>query len=89
MQRRFPFCCSLMRRGEATRARYRLLRTHDATEAHTLATALNSLNERRRTLTEAAHTEAEAQLAAVMADDPAIFIVGSDRFEHGIRVGGG
>jgi single-stranded-DNA-specific exonuclease len=71
------------RLGDAKLA-YRLLRTHDATEAHTLATALNSLNERRRTLTEAAQAEAEAQLAAVMADDPAIFIVGSERFEHGI-----
>jgi len=71
------------RLGDAKVA-YRLLRTHDATEAHMLATTLNSFNDRRRTLTEAAQREAEAQLADVMADDPAIFIVGSERFEHGI-----
>ena len=71
------------RLGDAKLA-YRLLRTHDATEAHTLAATLNSMNDRRRTLTEAAQREAEAQLAAVMADDPAIFIVGSEHFEHGI-----
>ncbi|MBE2238340.1 MAG: single-stranded-DNA-specific exonuclease RecJ [Caldilineaceae bacterium] len=71
------------RLGDAKLA-YRLLRTHDATEAHTLASALNSFNDRRRTLTEAAQSEAESQLAAVMADDPAIFIVGSEHFEHGI-----
>jgi single-stranded-DNA-specific exonuclease len=71
------------RLGDAKLA-YRLLRTHDATEAHTLAAALNSMNDRRRTLTEIAQREAEAQLAVVMADDPAIFIVGSEHFEHGI-----
>ncbi len=71
------------RLGDAKLA-YRLLRTYDATEAHLLATALNSLNERRRSLTEAAQREAESQLAAIMADDPAIFIVGSEHFEHGI-----
>lgn len=71
------------RLGDAKLA-YRLLRTHDATEAHTLAAALNSFNDRRRTLTETAQRAAEAQLAAVMADDPAIFIVGSEHFEHGI-----
>jgi single-stranded-DNA-specific exonuclease len=71
------------RLGDAKLA-YRLLRTHDATEAHTLAAALNSFNDRRRTLTEIAQRAAEAQLAVVMADDPAIFIVGSEHFEHGI-----
>lgn len=71
------------RLGDAKLA-YRLLRTHDATEAHTLAANLNSFNDRRRTLTEIAQRAAEAQLAAVMTDDPAIFIVGSEHFEHGI-----
>ncbi|GIK71713.1 MAG: single-stranded-DNA-specific exonuclease RecJ [Chloroflexota bacterium] len=71
------------RLGDAKLA-YRLLRTHDATEACTLAESLHHLNERRRTLTESAQKEAEQQLAAVMADDPAIFIVGSERFDHGI-----
>ncbi len=45
---------------------------------------MQQFNERRRTLTEHAQQEAEQQLAAVLADDPAIFIVGSERFEHGI-----
>ncbi|MFN3979412.1 MAG: single-stranded-DNA-specific exonuclease RecJ [Caldilinea sp.] len=71
------------RLGDAKLA-YRLLRTHDATEAYTLAESLHHLNERRRTLTESAQKEAEQQLAAVMGDDPAIFIIGSERFEHGI-----
>jgi single-stranded-DNA-specific exonuclease len=71
------------RLGDAKLA-YRLLRTQDAGEAHELAESLDRFNERRRTLTESAQKEAEEQLAAVLADDPAIFIVGSERFEHGI-----
>jgi single-stranded-DNA-specific exonuclease len=71
------------RLGDAKLA-YRLLRTHDAGEAHMLAESLDAFNEQRRTLTERAQKEAEEQLAAVLADDPAIFIVGSERFEHGI-----
>lgn len=71
------------RLGDAKLA-YRLLRTHDAAGAYTLAESLHQLNERRRALTESAQKEAEQQLSAVLADDPAIFIVGSERFEHGI-----
>lgn len=71
------------RLGDAKLA-YRLLRTHDATEAHMLATALGGFNDRRRLLTDNAQREAEAQLAATMAEDPAIFIVGSEHFEYGI-----
>ncbi|MBW7883598.1 MAG: single-stranded-DNA-specific exonuclease RecJ [Caldilineaceae bacterium] len=63
---------------------YRLLRTHDATEAHTLAVELEELNRRRRQLTDEAEREAERQLAAVLADDPPIFIVSSSSFDHGI-----
>jgi len=71
------------RLGDA-RLAYRLLRTRDATEAYTLAESLNHFNERRRTLTESAQQEVEQQLAAMSGDDPAILIVGSKHFEHGI-----
>lgn len=71
------------RLGDA-RLAYRLLRTQDATEAHTLATTLDALNDRRRTLTETAQQEAETQLAPMLAGDPAILMVGSEHFEHGI-----
>ncbi len=71
------------RLGDA-RLAYRLLRTQDPTEAYTLAGSLDEFNQRRRSLTEKAQREAEAQLAAVLPDDPAIFIVGSESFDHGI-----
>lgn len=71
------------RLGDA-RLAYRLLRTRDATEAYTVASTLSSLNDRRRTLTETAQKEAESQLVAILGDDPAILIVGSEHFDHGI-----
>ncbi len=71
------------RLGDA-RLAYRLLRTQDPTEAYTLAGSLDEFNKQRRSLTERAQSEAEAQLAAVLPDDPAIFIVGSETFDHGI-----
>lgn len=71
------------RLGDAKLA-YRLLRTHDATDAHMLATALGDFNDRRRLMTEAAQREAETQLATVMPEDPAILIIGSEHFEYGI-----
>jgi len=71
------------RLGDA-RLAYRLLRTQDPTEAYTLSGSLDEFNQRRRSLTEKAQNEAEAQLAAVLPDDPAIFIVGSESFDHGI-----
>ena len=63
---------------------YQLLRTNDPTQAFTLAQELEELNKMRRSLTDAAHGEAEQQLAAVLADDPPIFIVSSTKFDHGI-----
>jgi len=71
------------RLGDA-RLAYRLLRTQDPTEAYTLACSLDELNQRRRSLTEQAQADAEAQLAAVLPEDPAILIVGSEQYEHGI-----
>ena len=71
------------RLGDA-RLAYRLLRTQDPTEAYTLAGSLDELNQRRRSLTEMAEADAEAQLAATLPDDPAIFIVGSEKYDHGI-----
>ncbi len=63
---------------------YDLLRTTDATTAYLQAKTLEDLNRRRRTLTEAAQIEAEQQLAAELADDPPLLMVGSANFEHGI-----
>lgn len=50
--------------GRLSNARlaYRLLRTMDPTEAYTLATELEALNNQRRTLTDQAQTLAEAQI---------------------------
>jgi single-stranded-DNA-specific exonuclease len=44
------------------RVAYRLLRTMDPTEAYTLATELEALNNQRRSLTDTAQTAAEAQI---------------------------
>jgi single-stranded-DNA-specific exonuclease len=49
------------------------LRTTDVTEAYTLATELEALNNKRRTLTEQAQTAAEAQLNG-NANAPMIFV---------------
>lgn len=63
---------------------YDLLRTHDPAVAFMHAKTLEELNRKRRTLTEAAQAEAEAQIAAVWDQDPPILLVGSEQFEHGI-----
>jgi single-stranded-DNA-specific exonuclease len=63
---------------------YQLLRTTDATRAFTLAAELEQLNRSRRSLTDAAYAEAEQRLAALLPDDPAIFLVGSERFPAGV-----
>ncbi|RIK58080.1 MAG: single-stranded-DNA-specific exonuclease RecJ [Chloroflexi bacterium] len=63
---------------------YRLLRTGDATEAFTLAMELESLNNRRRALTDQAQAEAEAHLAALGVDDPAMLFIHSPHLLSGI-----
>jgi single-stranded-DNA-specific exonuclease len=55
------------------RVAYRLLRSTDVTEAYTLATELEALNSKRRTLTEQAQTAAEAQING-NASAPVLFI---------------
>ncbi|MFN8444066.1 MAG: single-stranded-DNA-specific exonuclease RecJ [Caldilineaceae bacterium] len=71
------------RLDKATTA-YELLRARDEANAYLLATTLESLNQRRQNLTTEAQAEAEAQVAAQMGDDPAIYIVHSQNFEPGI-----
>ena len=63
---------------------YELLRTDDVQRAADLAALLETLNKTRRALTEAAHAEAEQQIAAQMVEDPVILIVGSEQFQQGI-----
>lgn len=63
---------------------YRLLRTQDPVEAYTLATELESLNVKRRTLTEKAQNEAEGQLEALLAGDAPMLFVHSPDLPSGI-----
>ncbi len=63
---------------------YELLRTSDPTKAYSLATELEALNNRRRTLTDEAHATAEAQLAEQMNKDRALYVVHSPHFVAGI-----
>ncbi|MEZ4735480.1 MAG: single-stranded-DNA-specific exonuclease RecJ [Caldilineaceae bacterium] len=63
---------------------YQLLRTNDPTQAYNLAMELEALNNRRRTLTDEAHTTAEAQLAAQMKQERALYVVHSPHFVAGI-----
>jgi len=63
---------------------YQLLRTNDPTQAYNLAMELEALNNRRRTLTDEAHTTAEAQLAAQMKQERALYVVHSPHFATGI-----
>lgn len=63
---------------------YQLLRTNDPTQAYNLAMELEALNNRRRTLTDEAHTTAEAQLAAQMKQERALYVVHSPYFATGI-----
>ena len=80
--------------GRLSHARlaYQLLRTADPTEAYTLATELEALNQQRRTLTADAQAIAEQQLAEQAANvaahdgvvQPNIYIVASEHFLPGI-----
>lgn len=63
---------------------YDLLRTSDPTKAYTLATELEALNNRRRTLTDEAHATAEAQLTEQVNKDRALYVVHSPHFVAGI-----
>ena len=63
---------------------YELLRATDETKAYSLAATLESLNQKRQTLTADAQAEAEAQIAGQLSDDPALFVVHSSNFEPGI-----
>jgi single-stranded-DNA-specific exonuclease len=63
---------------------YRLLRTQDPAEAYTFAAELEELNTRRRSLTEAAQAEAEARLAALDGEDPALLFIHSPNLASGI-----
>ncbi|HXF64764.1 MAG TPA: DHHA1 domain-containing protein, partial [Caldilineaceae bacterium] len=63
---------------------YKLLRTGDPTEAYLLAAQLEELNNRRRSLTDQAQAEAEAQLAAQLEQDPPLLFVHSPNLPSGI-----
>jgi single-stranded-DNA-specific exonuclease len=63
---------------------YRLLRTGDLNEAYLLATELETLNVKRRTLTDQAQAQAEAQLAAQPDPDPALIFVQSKELLSGV-----
>ena len=63
---------------------YQLLRTTDATQAYTLAMELESLNNRRRALTDEAHSAAEPQLTDQMDRDAALYVVHGPQFAPGI-----
>lgn len=63
---------------------YRLLRTGDATEAFNLAMELESLNQRRRALTDQAQAETEARLAEAGINDPPMVFVHSPNLLPGI-----
>lgn len=63
---------------------YRLLRTSDPTEAYTLTTELEALNQQRQRLTTDAQLEAEEQVAAQLAATPALYMVSSPKFLPGI-----
>jgi single-stranded-DNA-specific exonuclease len=63
---------------------YRLLRTSDPTEAYTLTTELEALNQQRQRLTTDAQLEAEEQIAAQLAANPPLYLVSSAKFLPGI-----
>lgn len=65
-----------------THLAYRLLRTQDETEAYTLTTQLEALNQQRRNLTAEAQTEAETMLAEDESEH--ILVVHSPNFQSGI-----
>ncbi len=63
---------------------YKLLRTTDPAEAAELAQELESLNQRRRTLTEEVSAQAEAQLTPQIAGDAPLYLVSGPDFLSGI-----
>jgi single-stranded-DNA-specific exonuclease len=63
---------------------YQLLRTQDETQAYTLTTELEALNQQRQQLTADAQSEAEQQVTAQVGDNPALYMVSSTRFLPGI-----
>ena len=67
-----------------TKTAYTLLRTTKADEAYNMAQRLEELNLQRRTLTDAALTEAATQLADFDAADRSLILVASDLFQPGI-----
>ncbi len=71
------------RLGESMLA-YEMLRTTDPVEAYDYAARLETLNKKRRLLTDAALIEAEEQLAAQPDDDPALVVIASEHFQPGI-----
>ncbi len=71
------------RLGESMLA-YEMLRTTDPVEAYDYAARLETLNRKRRRLTDAALIEAEEQLAAQPDDDPALVVIASEHFQPGI-----
>ena len=67
-----------------TKSAYTVLRTTKADEAYNMAQRLEELNLQRRTLTDAALTEAATQLADFDAADRSLILVASDLFQPGI-----
>lgn len=63
---------------------YQLLRTQDETQAYTLTTELEALNQQRQQFTADAQSEAEQQVAAQVADNPPLYMVSSAHFLPGI-----
>ncbi len=63
---------------------YQLLRTTDPVQAYTLTNELEALNQQRRTLTERAQAEAEAQLASQQSEHPYLYLIHGDAFPAGI-----
>ena len=63
---------------------YQLLRSTDPTQAYTLTTQLEALNQERRTLTDAAESEAQAQVIAQSEENPFLYVVRSGDFLPGI-----
>jgi single-stranded-DNA-specific exonuclease len=63
---------------------YQLLRTSDPTQAYTLTTELEALNQERQKLTAHAQAEAEQQIAPQLAEQRALYVVSSPGFKPGI-----
>jgi single-stranded-DNA-specific exonuclease len=63
---------------------YQLLRTQDPTQAYSLTTELEALNQQRRRLTLDAQQEAEQQLMPQLAHNLALLVVRSPRIPSGI-----